>query len=51
MQAWLQDRPLVIVLLDSFGRYTRTADARRLRDWLAERPWERVLAAQRASAG
>ena len=51
MQAWLQDRPLVIVLLDSFGRYTRTADARRLRDWLAERPWERALAAQRASAG
>ncbi|MCB1959640.1 MAG: D-alanyl-D-alanine endopeptidase [Rhodocyclaceae bacterium] len=51
MQAWVQERPLLIVLLDSFGRYTRTADARRLRNWLAEHPWKRALAAQQASAG
>jgi D-alanyl-D-alanine endopeptidase (penicillin-binding protein 7) len=27
-------RELVIVLLDSFGKYTRTADARRVRKWI-----------------
>jgi len=44
MQAWLKGRPLLVVLLDSTGKYTRTADARRLRKWLAERPWDRSLA-------
>lgn len=43
MQAWLEGRPLLVVLLDSTGKYTRTADARRLKKWLAERPWERML--------
>ncbi|QID18978.1 D-alanyl-D-alanine endopeptidase [Nitrogeniibacter mangrovi] len=51
MQAWLQGRPVLIVLLDSFGKYTRTADARRLRRWLAERPWERVLVAHKDVTG
>jgi len=51
MQAWLQRRPVLIVLLDSFGKYTRTADARRLRKWLATRPWEREVLAAKASAG
>jgi len=44
MQAWIQGRPLLVVLLDSTGRYTRTADAQRLKKWLSERPWERMLA-------
>jgi len=43
MQAWLEGRPLLVVLLDSTGKYTRTADAQRLKKWLAERPWERML--------
>lgn len=44
MQAWLKGRPLLVVLLDSTGKYTRTADAQRLRKWLAERKWDQTLA-------
>jgi serine-type D-Ala-D-Ala endopeptidase (penicillin-binding protein 7) len=35
MQATIEDRPVVMVFLDSFGKLTRTADARRVRRWLA----------------
>lgn len=34
MQAWLKSKSLVIVLLDSAGRYTRVADAARIKKWL-----------------
>jgi len=34
MQTRLAGRAVVIVLLDSWGRYTRTADAARIRTWL-----------------
>lgn len=34
MQADIGGRPVVIVLLNSFGKYTRTADARRIRKWM-----------------
>lgn len=34
MQAWLHDKPLIIVLLDSVGKFTRIADAQRIRKWL-----------------
>lgn len=34
MQAWLGNKPLAIVLLDSWGRSTRIADANRIRKWL-----------------
>ena len=34
MQTKLAGRAVVIVLLDSWGRYTRTADATRIRKWL-----------------
>lgn len=34
MQAWLHEKPLIIVLLDSMGKYTRIADAQRIRKWL-----------------
>jgi D-alanyl-D-alanine endopeptidase (penicillin-binding protein 7) len=34
MKAVIRQRPVVIVLLDSFGKYTRTADARRVRRWI-----------------
>ena len=34
MQTRLAGRAVVIVLLDSWGRYTRTADAARIRKWL-----------------
>ncbi|MCC7464140.1 MAG: serine hydrolase [Gammaproteobacteria bacterium] len=34
MKARVDGRELVIVLLDSFGKHTRVADARRIRKWL-----------------
>ncbi len=34
MQAWLLNKPMIIVLLDSFGRFTRVADAQRVKRWL-----------------
>lgn len=34
MQAWLKNKPMIIVLLDSFGKYTRTADAQRIKRWV-----------------
>jgi len=37
MQAVIEGRRVVMVLLDSFGRYSRFADAQRIRDWLIAR--------------
>jgi D-alanyl-D-alanine endopeptidase (penicillin-binding protein 7) len=34
MTALVQERPVVMVLLNSFGKYTRIADARRVRRWM-----------------
>ena len=34
MRATIQDRPTIIVLLNSFGKLTRVADARRVRRWI-----------------
>lgn len=34
MQAWLADKPMVIVLLDSVGKFTRVADAQRIKRWV-----------------
>jgi D-alanyl-D-alanine endopeptidase (penicillin-binding protein 7) len=34
MQTVIEDRPVVIVLLNSFGKRTRVADARRVRRWV-----------------
>jgi hypothetical protein len=34
MQAMLAGRAVVIVLLDSWGKYTRTADVVRVRKWM-----------------
>jgi serine-type D-Ala-D-Ala endopeptidase (penicillin-binding protein 7) len=34
MKAVIQERPVLIVLLNSFGKYTRVADARRIRKWM-----------------
>ncbi|MGI4813903.1 MAG: D-alanyl-D-alanine endopeptidase [Janthinobacterium lividum] len=36
MQATIHSRPVVMVLLDSIGKYSRTADAQRVRNWLLE---------------
>ncbi|BBO59606.1 D-alanyl-D-alanine endopeptidase [Mycoavidus sp. B2-EB] len=34
MQATIQNRPLIIVLLDSTGKYSRLGDAKRIRSWV-----------------
>jgi serine-type D-Ala-D-Ala endopeptidase (penicillin-binding protein 7) len=44
MKASIQNRPIVIVLLNSFGKYTRVADARRIRKWMEAQPAESQLA-------
>jgi len=43
MQAMIANQPIVIVLLDSWGRLTRVADANRIRHWL-EKNSARLLA-------
>jgi len=50
MQAWMQDQPLVIVLMDANGRSTRTVDAQRVRLWLEEKP-ERLATTRREQQG
>ena len=42
VKALIRGRAVVIVLLDSFGRYTRVADAQRIRKWLESLPAERL---------
>ncbi|MBV2235565.1 MAG: D-alanyl-D-alanine endopeptidase [Sterolibacterium sp.] len=34
MQAWLNNRPTIIVLLDSLGKMTRIGDANRIKHWV-----------------
>jgi D-alanyl-D-alanine endopeptidase (penicillin-binding protein 7) len=45
MQAMIANQPIVIVLLDSWGRLTRVADAVRIRKWLEKNPSKLVSAA------
>jgi D-alanyl-D-alanine endopeptidase (penicillin-binding protein 7) len=49
MEAHIDGRPVVMVLLNSAGRQTRVADARRVREWIdpAEYPMEIVITASR----
>ena len=42
MQAVIDDRPVIMVLLNSFGKYTRVADARRIRQWMESRGTRRL---------
>ncbi len=44
MQANIGLRPVVIVLLDSWGKYTRTADANRIKKWLESHLGHRPVA-------
>jgi len=34
MQAWMANRPMIIVLLDSWGKLTRIGDANRIKRWV-----------------
>jgi D-alanyl-D-alanine endopeptidase (penicillin-binding protein 7) len=46
MQAWLNNKPTIIVLLDSLGKMTRIGDAMRIKRWV-----ENASLPQRQSAG
>jgi len=43
MKALIRGRATIIVLLDSFGKYTRVADAQRIRRWLESLPADAAL--------
>ena len=45
MEATIEERPVVMVLLNSFGSLTRTADARRIRKWMEAQQGSRVAGA------
>jgi len=45
MQAMIANQPIVIVLLDSWGRLTRVGDAIRIRKWLEKNPSRLVSSA------
>jgi D-alanyl-D-alanine endopeptidase (penicillin-binding protein 7) len=51
MQAVIEGRRVVMVLLDSVGKYSRLGDAQRLRDWMIRnvRPVERTAQASEAT--
>lgn len=52
LKARVDGRTLLMVLLDSFGKYTRVADARRVRKWLAaQAPVMTAPAVMAATAG
>ncbi len=51
MQATIHGRPMVIVLLDSAGKYSRFADATRLRKWLDDFGGQRITSADAGGRG
>ncbi len=51
MQATIQGRPMIMVLLDSTGKYSRTADATRLRNWLDNGGEQRVTSVDAGRSG
>ena len=50
MQAWVNKQPVIIVLMDSDGRYTRTADAVRVKKWMEAAATQRVAAGPDSSS-
>lgn len=53
MQTTIGNRPLVIVLLNSWGRYSRLGDSNRIRDWLlqTERKVQHINSAMASTQG
>ncbi len=47
MAAVIEGRSVVIVLLDSFGKYTRVADAKRIKTWMETTAGGRVQVSMR----
>jgi D-alanyl-D-alanine endopeptidase (penicillin-binding protein 7) len=50
MEAVIDERPVVMVFLNSFGKLTRTADARRIRRWMEAQREPSVASAGAAAA-
>lgn len=50
METVIEERPVVMVFLNSFGKLTRTADARRVRKWMEAQRVPTVVSAGSASA-
>ncbi len=48
MQAMIANQPIVIVLLDSWGKLTRVGDANRIRKWLEKNPGKLVASPLRS---
>ena len=42
MQTWLNSKPVIIVLLDSWGRLTRIGDANRIKKWIENASLQRA---------
>jgi D-alanyl-D-alanine endopeptidase (penicillin-binding protein 7) len=51
MQATIQNRPIVIVLLDSAGKYSRFGDAQRIRAWIDAGGVQRVTSIDNSHGG
>ncbi|HEY1997542.1 D-alanyl-D-alanine endopeptidase [Paraburkholderia sp.] len=51
MQATIHDRPMIVVLLDSSGKYSRFADATRLRTWLDNGGDQHITSADASGPG
>jgi D-alanyl-D-alanine endopeptidase (penicillin-binding protein 7) len=47
MEAVIEGRNVVIVLLDSFGKNTRVADAKRVKSWMESNGIERLRVSMR----
>lgn len=47
MQAKIADRPVILVLLDSWGKLSRIGDAARVRKWLEGQHYGRIVQARR----
>jgi len=51
MQTTVRDRPVIMVLLDSVGKYSRVGDAERVHTWLGLGGVQRVTSAEAMHAG
>ncbi|HLX00724.1 MAG TPA: serine hydrolase, partial [Trinickia sp.] len=51
MQATIEGRPVIMVLLDSSGKYSRFADATRVRNWLDAGGAQRITSADAGGSG
>lgn len=51
MQTWVQGAPVIMVFMDSQGKYTRVADARRVKRWLETTGGQRLATLQAQASG